>query len=151
MDHKPFQLTPSQLKLQMTRQLKLINYLEQFKLEIKYHKGKFNAATDCVSRPPINLLSTLMSMHGYDTITWLQLYLGDYDFSTIYRKIETNKLSTTDQFLKDTLRYRLGQLCVSKHVKIVHMLSHHKLRIKFIEELQWYFLVVLEGNIKNHL
>ena len=52
-------------------------------------------------------------MKGYNTITWPQLYSVDYDFSAIYRQIQTDTLSTTDYFLKDTLLYNLGQLCVS--------------------------------------
>ena len=38
-----------------------------------------------------------------------------------------------------------------QHVKIVDMFSHHKLCIKFSEEVQWYFLVFVRGNIKNHV
>ena len=119
-------------KIHIAQQLKWINYLKQFQLVIKYRKGKSNATADFRSRTPITLLSIVMSMQGYDITTWPQLYLVDYDFSTIYRQLETDKLSTTAQFLKDTLLYKLGQLCVSEHVKIVDMLSHHKLRIKSI-------------------
>ena len=70
---------------------------------IKYRKGKSNAAIDCLSRPFITLLSTVMSMQGYDTTTWPQLYSVECNFSRIYRQLQTDKLSTADYFLKDTL------------------------------------------------
>ena len=54
----------------------------------------------------------MMSMQGYDTTNWPQLYSVDYDFSTIYQQLHTETLSTTDYFLKDTFLYKLGQLCV---------------------------------------
>ena len=111
-DHKPLQLHSSQSKLQKTRQLKWINFLQQFQLVIKYWKGKANAATDCLIIPPITLMSTVISMQGYNTTTWPQLYSLDCDFSVIYRQLQTDKLSTTDYFLKDTFLYKLGQLCV---------------------------------------
>ena len=84
-DHKPLQFTPTQSKLQTTRKLKWINYLQQFQLVIKYRKGKSNATADCLGRPSITLLSTIMSMHGYDTTTLPQLYSIDNYFYTIYR------------------------------------------------------------------
>ena len=37
-DHKPLRFAQSQLKLKITRQLKWINYLQQFQLVIKYQK-----------------------------------------------------------------------------------------------------------------
>ena len=36
-----------------------------------------------------------------------------------------------------------------QHAKIVDMFSHHKLYIKFMEEVQWYFPVVVRGNVKT--
>ena len=38
-----------------------------------------------------------------------------------------------------------------QHVKIVDMFSHHNICIKFPEEVQQYFHVVVWGNIKNHV
>ena len=57
-----------------------------------------------------------MGMHGYGTTTWPQLYSVDYDFYAIYRHIQTDTLSTTEYFLKDTFLYKLGQLCVPTSV-----------------------------------
>ena len=68
-DHKLLQFALSQLKLQKNRQIKWINYLQQFQLVIKYQKGKANATTDCLNRPPITLLFVVMSMQGYNTTT----------------------------------------------------------------------------------
>ena len=102
-DHKPLQFTLTKLKINTTQQFKWSNYLQQFQLVMKYWKGKSNATTDCLSRPPITLLFTMMSMEGYDTTTWPQLYSIDCDLFTIYRQLQTDMLSTTDYFLKDTL------------------------------------------------
>ena len=84
-DHKPLQFALSQLKLQKTQKIKWINYLQQFKLVIKYRKGKSNVIVGYLNRLPITLLCTVMSMQGYDTTTWPQLYSLDCDFSTIYQ------------------------------------------------------------------
>ena len=43
----------------------------------------------------------MMSMQGYHTTTWQQLYLVEYDFSAIYLQIQAETLSTIDYFLKD--------------------------------------------------
>ena len=86
-DHKPLRFAPTHSKLQTTRQLKWINYLQQFQLVIKYRKGKANATADCLSQLPITLLSIVMSMQGYETTTWPQLYSVDCDFSTIYLQL----------------------------------------------------------------
>ena len=51
-------------------------------------------------------------MQRYDNTTWPQLYSVDYNFSTIYRQLQTDKLLIVDYFLKDTLQYKLGQLGV---------------------------------------
>ena len=83
-NHRTLQFTPSHLKLQKYQQNKWINFLQQFQLVIKYWKGKSNSTTDCLNRPPITLLFTVMSMKGYDTTLWSQLYSVYYDFSTIY-------------------------------------------------------------------
>ena len=50
-----------------------------------------------------------MSMQGYDTT---QLYSVDCDFSEIYCQLQADTLYTTNYFLKETLVYNLGQLCV---------------------------------------
>ena len=39
----------------------------------------------------------------------------------------------------------------TQHVKIVDMFSHHKLCIKFPDEVQWYFPIVVWGNVENHV
>ena len=39
----------------------------------------------------------------------------------------------------------------AQHVKIVDMFPHHKLCIQFSEEVQWYFPIVMRGNVKNHV
>ena len=47
--HKLLQFSMSQSKLQTTRKIKWINYLQQFLLVIKYQKVKSNVAADCLN------------------------------------------------------------------------------------------------------
>ena len=47
-DHKPLQCAPSHSKLERNRQIKWINYLQQFQLAIKYQKEKYSATADCI-------------------------------------------------------------------------------------------------------
>ena len=60
---------PSRNYKQLDNSSGLITY-NNFNGQIKYRKGKANVAVDCLSRPPITLFSTVMSMQGYDTTTW---------------------------------------------------------------------------------
>ena len=39
----------------------------------------------------------------------------------------------------------------SQHVKIVNMFPYHKLYIQISEEVQWYFPIVVRGNVKYHV
>ena len=47
--------------------------------------------------------------------------------STIYQQLQTDTLSTTNYFLKDTLLYKLGQLCVptNEHRQKLIWDAHH--------------------------
>ena len=38
-----------------------------------------------------------------------------------------------------------------QHVKIVDMFLHRKLYIKLLEEVQWYFPIVVWGNVEKHV
>ena len=37
-----------------------------------------------------------------------------------------------------------------QHIEIVDIFSHHKLNINILKKVQWHFLVVVWGNVKNH-
>ena len=79
---------------------------------IKYRKGKSNVIADCLIRPPITLILIVMSMQGYDTTTWPQLYQVYNEFSFVYQQLQTDKPSTNEYFQKDTLLYKIRHICV---------------------------------------
>ena len=39
----------------------------------------------------------------------------------------------------------------AQHVKRVDMFPHHKLCIQLLKEVQWYFPIVVWGNVKHHV
>jgi hypothetical protein len=59
-DHKPLQFMQTQGKLQNDRHQKWSTYLQQFHLNIKYKTGSTNRVIDCLSRPPVTALTTVL-------------------------------------------------------------------------------------------
>ena len=68
------------------RQIKWISYLQQFYLVNKHDKGKANVRANCIIYPPVTSLLTVLSMHGYHTVTCTQLYEQDTKLSLVYRE-----------------------------------------------------------------
>jgi hypothetical protein len=52
-------------------------YLQQFHLNIKYKKGSTNNVADCLSRPPIMALTTVLNSCGHETSDWPLLYKSE--------------------------------------------------------------------------
>ena len=52
--HQPLQYLQSQTKLEQSRHLRWMGFLQQFHLVIKYKKGIQNKVADMLSRPPIS-------------------------------------------------------------------------------------------------
>ena len=84
-DHKPLQFMQTQGKLQNDRHQKWSTYLQQFHLNIKYKKGSTNQVPDCLSRPPVATLTTVLNSCGHDTSEWSQLYSSNSDFAATYQ------------------------------------------------------------------
>jgi hypothetical protein len=59
-DHKPLQFMQTQGKLHNDRHQKWSMYLQQFHLNIKYKMGSTNRVIDCLSRPPVVTLTTML-------------------------------------------------------------------------------------------
>jgi hypothetical protein len=94
--------------------------LQQFHLNIKYKIGSTNHVIDCLSRPPVVELTTVLDSYGHETSGWPQLYETDPDFSTTYQMLGAN--AVVDNFhLQDGLLCCLGHICVpsSERAKLI--------------------------------
>ena len=86
-DRKPLQFLQTQGKLQNDRHQWWSAYLQQFHLNICHKKGSTNKVEDCLSRPPIIGLTTVLDSCGHQTQSWAQLYGKDPDFCNIYNSV----------------------------------------------------------------
>jgi hypothetical protein len=94
--------------------------LQQFHLNINYKIGSTNRVVDCLGRPPITTLTTVLEFCGHETFGWPQLYETDLDFATTYQMLGAK--AVVDNFhLQDGLLCRLGHICVpsSERVKMI--------------------------------
>jgi hypothetical protein len=73
-DYKSLQFIQTQGKLQNDRHQNWSTYLQQFHLNIKYKTGNTNCVVDCLSRPPIATLTTVLHSCGHEASKWPQLY-----------------------------------------------------------------------------
>jgi hypothetical protein len=110
-DHKPLQFIQTQGKLQNDRHQKWSTYLQQFHLNIKYKTRISNRVADCLSRPPVAALTTVLHSCGHEASEWPQLYQQDPDFATTYHLLGTGT-TVTDFHIQDRLLCHLGHLCV---------------------------------------
>jgi hypothetical protein len=119
-DHRPLQFIQTQGKLQNDHHQKWSTYLQQFHLNIKYKKGSTNHVADCLSRPPVAALTTVLNSCGHETSGWPQLYKNDPEFTSTYQMLVDGK-KVPDFHLQDALLCYLGHLCVpsSEHAKLI--------------------------------
>jgi hypothetical protein len=119
-DHKPLQFIQTQGKLQNDRHQKWSTYLQQFHLNIKYKTCISNRVVDCLSRPPVAALTTVLHSCGHEASEWPQLYQQDPDFATTYQLLGTGA-TVTDFHIQDRLLCHLGHLCVptSERAKMI--------------------------------
>ena len=144
-DHKPLQFVQTQGKLQNDRHQKWSAYLQQFHLNIKYKKGSTNHVADCLSRPPVAALTTVLNSCGHETSGWSQLYDSDPDFSATYRAVCADT-PVPDFHLQDGLLCHLGHLCVPSSERAKLIWEAHYSRVaghfgteKTVAVLQKYF------------
>jgi hypothetical protein len=119
-DHRPLQFMQTQGKLQNDHHQKWSMYLQQFHLNIKYKKGSTNHVADCLSRPSVAVLTTVLNSCGHETSGWPQLYNNDSDFSTSYQTLSAGKI-VPNFHLQDGLLCHLSHLCVPsrEHAKMI--------------------------------
>jgi hypothetical protein len=110
----------TQGKLQNDRHQKWSTYLHQFHLNIKYKTGSTNRVVDCLSRPTVIELTTVLESCGHETYGWPQIYETDLDFATTYQMLGENIV--VDNFhLQDGLLCHLFHIYVpsSKQAKLI--------------------------------
>jgi hypothetical protein len=119
-DHKPLQFMQTQGKLQNDRHQKWSTYLQQFHLNIKYKTKITNQVVDCLNRPPIATLTTMLESCGHETSGWPHLYEEDPEFSTTYQMLGANSV-VANFHLQDGLLCHLGHLCIplSERAKLI--------------------------------
>ena len=118
-NHKPLQFMKTQGKLKNDRHQKWSTYLQKFHLSIKYKTRSTNHVVDCLNRPPVAKLTTVLESYGHETSVWPQLYETEPDFATTYQMLGENIV--VDNFdLQDGLLCHLGHICVpsSERVKM---------------------------------
>jgi hypothetical protein len=119
-DHKPLQFMQTQGKLQNGCHRKWSTYLQQFCLNIKYKIGSTNRVVDCLNRPLVATLTTMLDSCGHETSRWPHLYETNPDFSNTYQMLGANSMVANFHLL-DGLLCRLGHLYVpsSEHAKLI--------------------------------
>jgi hypothetical protein len=75
------------------------------------HTWNTNHVTNCLSRPPVAALTTVLHSCGHEAFEWPQIYRQDPDFVTAYKLLCTDVNVTNFHFQYGVLCH-LGHLCV---------------------------------------
>jgi hypothetical protein len=70
--------------------LSIFQALSGFWIRFRIKTGSTNRIVDCLSRPPVIALTTVLDSYGHETYGWPQLYETDPDFSTTYQMLGEN-------------------------------------------------------------
>jgi len=89
-------------------------------LNIKYKNGSTNHVVDCLNRPPVATLTTVLNSCGYETSGWPQIYKNDLEFTSTYGVLIDGK-QVPDFHLHDALLCYLGHIFVtsSERAKLI--------------------------------
>jgi hypothetical protein len=110
-DHKPMKFIQTQGELQNNHHQKWSTYLQQFHLKIKYKTRSTNRVVDCLRRPLVVALTTVLHSYGNEAFEWPQLYQQDPDFATTYKLLGTGTI-VTNFHIQDGLLCNMGHLFV---------------------------------------
>jgi hypothetical protein len=103
--------------LQNDRHQNWSTYLHQFHLNIKYKIGRTNHVVDCLNKPPVAALTTVLDSCEHETYGWPQLYEIDPNFTTTYQMLGANKV--VDNFhIQDGLLCHLGHIYVPSRERV---------------------------------
>ena len=127
------------------RHQKWSTYLQWFNLNIKYKKGSTNNIADCLSRPLIVAITTVLNSCGHETFDWLLLYKSDPELSYTYKAL-LGGMQVPNFHLQDTLLCHLWHLCVpsTEHAKLIWEAHYSRVTRNFgvekiVAVLQKYF------------
>ena len=111
-DHQSLQYFQWKTKLQQSRNFRLMGFLQQFHLSIRYKKGIFNKFSDMLSRPIISA-STLLKNDFILHESYIEQYKHDIDFQDVYASLsEGNQVKEKYYQMHKTLFFHLGKLCI---------------------------------------
>jgi len=127
-DHKPLQFIQTQGKLQNDWHQKWSTYLQWFHLNINYKIGISNCVTDCLSRPLVDALTTMLHSYGHEASEWPLLYQQDPDFATIYQLLRTGT-NVIDFHIQDGLLCHLFYIYVPTRECANLILEAHYIRM----------------------
>ena len=96
-------------------------------MNIKYKKGSTNNVAECLNRPPIVAIKTVLNSCGHETSDWPLLYKSDPEFGYTYKTF-LEGTQVPNFHLQDALLCHLGHLCVpsSECAKMI-LESHYSL------------------------
>jgi hypothetical protein len=90
--------------------------------------GSTNRVVDCLSRPLVAALTTVLDSCGHETSGWPQLYETDPDFATTYQMLGANVV--VDNFpLRDGWLCRMGHICVPSRERAKLIWESHYSRV----------------------
>jgi hypothetical protein len=85
--------------------------MKKFHINIKYKTCISNHVDDCLSRPPVAALTTVIHSSGHESSEWPQLYQHDPDFTTTYQLLGTG-VTVTDFNIHEEILFYLSHLHV---------------------------------------
>ena len=117
-DHQPLQYLQSQTKLQQSRHLCWMGFLQQFHLVIKYNKGIYNRVFDMISRPIVNV-AILLKNNSVLLESYVEQYAHDAHFQELYSNLsQGHQVEESDYHVHHNLLYHLGKLCVPQGERV---------------------------------
>ena len=115
-DHQPLQYLQSHTKIQQSRHIRWMGFLQQFYLVIKYKKGIHNKVADMLSRPPMNA-SIILQNSSLTHESYVEQYAEDKDFKNAYASLTHGK-QEENYYVHDQLLYHLGKLCIPEKERV---------------------------------
>ena len=115
-DHQPLQYLQSQTKVQQSRHLRWMGFLQQFHLVIKYKKGIHNKVADMLSRPPTNA-SIILQNSSLTHESYIEQYVEDKDFKKVYASLIHGK-QEENYYVHNQLLYHLSKLCIPEKERV---------------------------------
>lgn len=113
-DHKPLKYLQKQSKLQQTRHLKWMGYLQQYQLVIKYKKGTTNKLADFLSRPPSKIVAVVMQVEPARFNSYKDLHRNEDDFKKHFDTVNKFEEGKQGYHMDNGLLFEEDKLCIPK-------------------------------------